>query len=225
MQKYYTEYFSIYCTFITKDLIATFESLQGRNIKVINEFYKAFYGINEKTISAKDKEKILNSLKTTVNGYCQNGDIATYKKVEAKIDCKNKYFVKSLSKMINVQKAFNQFNEATADFTKVSPSSLLKQGMIEFNNAMAHLFEGLSTSETSFDTNIKKASVHLYRGALDNYKTLIMSKKSLTPAQKDILINIRVDEIDSMGLEVKSSNKITTFDDYQRFARSLHNIK
>ncbi|MEA1956295.1 MAG: hypothetical protein U9N02_07370 [Campylobacterota bacterium] len=140
------------------------------------------------------------------------------------LDCNNKDYIKSLNYLGHLESPLNDFHEAVADFNQLYKNKLFKQGLIEFNNALSHLFAGFCSSETSFKKNISKACTHLHRGSLDYYKTLIKNKESLTHLQKEKLIDIRKLEMDSVGLEITNNDKDEILIEYRDFARKLHSI-
>jgi regulator of sigma D len=224
MQDHYSEFFIQYCRFISKDLLATFDKRLGRNTKVIYTFYKVFYVINKKDADRTKPQEALMILATQVDNYLSDGDTSIYSEMYNSLNCVNKNFVKSLGYLNHLSNPLNDFNEAVSDFNKIHKNELFKQGMIEFNNALAHLFVGFSTSETNFEKNISKACTHLHRGSLDYYKTLIKNKESLTYKQKSELIRIRGLEMKSIGLEVSNHDKDTILIEYRKLARQLHNI-
>jgi regulator of sigma D len=225
MQHYYSEFFTQYCRFISKDLLATFDKRLGRNTKMIYAFYKVFFAINKKGAPKTTIAEALSLLSTQVDNYLSDGDTSIYSEMNTNLDCANKLYVKSLSYLGHLMSPLNDFNEAISDFNKLHEQELFKQGLIEFNNALAHLFVGFCTSETNFEKNISKACTHLHRGSLDYYKTLIKNKESLTYKQKKELINIRNLEMKSIGLEVTNSDKDNILIEYRNLARQLHNIQ
>lgn len=224
MQHYYSQFFTQYCRFISKDLIATFDKRLGRNTKIINSFFRVFYVINKKDLHSKHKEKALSILTIQIDNYLSDGDTSIYGEMYATLDCAQKLYVKSLNYLGHLTAPLNDFYEAFSDFNKLHSGQLFKQGLIEFNNALSHLFAGLCASETSFEKNVLKASTHLHRGSLDYYKTLIKNKESLTYAQKKELIRIRNLEMKSIGLEVTNRDKDDILAEYRALARQLHNI-
>lgn len=224
MQHYYSQFFTQYCRFISKDLIATFDKRLGRNTKVVNSFYRVFYVINKKDVHSKHKEKALSILTIQIDNYLSDGDTSIYSEMYTSLDCINKSFITSLTYLGHLSIPLNDFNEAVSDFNKLHSGQLFKQGLIEFNNALAHLFAGFCASETSFEKNVSKACTHLHRGSLDYYKTLIKNKESLTLPQKRELIRIRGLEMKSIGLEVTNTDKDEILVEYRKLARLLHNI-
>ncbi len=225
MQNLYSSFFIQYCRFASKDLIATFDKRFGRNTRVINTFFKVFFIINKKDVSYKRKEEALEQLAKVVDSYLSDGDVPTYEAMYISLNCNSKDYLKSLQSMQSMQTALENFYISVADFNIINKNKLFKQGLIEFNNALAHLFKGFCTSETNLELNISKACTHLHRGSLDYYKTLIKNKESLTPKQKETLIKIRVYEIDSIGLNVVNVDKDTLLIKYRNFVRELYNLE
>ena len=62
--------------------------------------------------------------------------------------------------------ASEQINNINIFFTM-----LLKQSLMEFNNAISHICNALMANEVN--ENINRAISHLYRGSLDFYKAII----------------------------------------------------
>jgi len=224
MQELYEAFFMQYCRFISKDLLATFDKRLGRNTRVINTFYKIFFIINSNEYDNETKKKALNNLTIQIDSYLTDGDTSIYSEMYNTLKCANKTFVKQLGYLNRLQVSLNDFNEAVSDFNQVHKDELFKQGLIEFNNALAHLFRGFAESETNFEMNIKKACTHLYRGSLDYYKTLIKNKESLTHQQKIELIVIRDLEISSIGLDIANKTKDNILISYKNFTKKLHKI-
>ena len=190
----------------------------------ICKWLKTFFIINDKSFHSKDKDAAIAHLTVAIDSYLTDGDTSIYSEMYLALNCSGKIFSKSLSYLGHLQSPLNDFNEAVADFTELHKNTLFKQGLIEFNNALSHLFAGFSSSDTNFEKNISKACTHLHRGSLDYYKTLIKNKESLTHSQKQELIRIREMEIKSIGLEVSNNNKDEILDEYRKLARKLHGI-
>lgn len=224
MLNYYEQFFLQYCRFSSKDLIATFDKRLGRNTKVINTFYKIFFLINSKKFSHKEKQDALGALAIQVNNYLTDGDVTIYSEMYKALACEKRDSLRKLISLKNLQTSLDNFNEAMSDFNKLHSNVLFKQGLIEFNNAVSHLFKGFYSSETNFEKNIIKACTHLHRGSLDYYKTLIKNKESLTHPQKIALVELRSLEMESVGLEVANSDKDEILIKYRHFARSLHGL-
>jgi regulator of sigma D len=222
MREYYTEFFTQYCRFISKDLLSTFDNKRGRNTKVIYTFYKVFFIISKKSKNSSAKNKAIIALKAQIDSYLTDGDLPIYTQMYKTLDCSNKIFILSISYIEHLFPLLNDFNDAVADFNKFHKDTLFKQGLIEFNNALSHLFRGICNSQTSFEQNVSKACTHLHRGSLDYYKTLVKDKESLTYEQKLELITIRNLEIKSIGLKVSSNDKDEILIKYRTLARSLH---
>jgi len=224
MKDIYADFFIQYCRFISKDLISTFDTRLGRNTKVISVFFRVFFVISKKDTNKSSKEKAIVILKKLIDSYLSDGDVNIYSSMYHSLECSNKDFTQPLHLLKPLGTSLNDFAEAVKDFNKIFENQLFKQGMIEFNNALAHLFAGFSTSSTNLDLNIKKASTHLYRGALDYYKTIIKKKESFTHEQKEELIKIRTLEIASIGLKISNSDKDDILVHYRDFARKLYKI-
>ena len=86
MQEYYAKFFTQYCRFISKDLLSTFDNKRGRNIKVINTFYKVFFIISKKSKNNSAKNKAIIALKAQINSYMIDGDLDIYKEMYKTLD-------------------------------------------------------------------------------------------------------------------------------------------
>jgi len=225
MQQYFADFFTQYCRFISKDLLATFDKRLGRNTKVINTFYKVFFIITKKDVDNSHKDQAIRALTEQIDSYMTDGDTSIYAEMYDALGCTNKQHINGISYFGHLFRPLNDFNEAVSDYNKLYENHIFKQGLIEFNNALSHLFAGFFASETNFEKNVKKACTHLHRGSLDYYKTIIKDKESLTHQQKQELIKIRDLEIQSIGLEVNNTNKDEILIAYRDLARDLHKIQ
>lgn len=112
MQHYYSEFFTQYCRFISKDLLATFDKRLGRNTKMIYVFYKVFFVINKNGAPKTTITEALSLLSTQVDNYLSDGDTSIYSEMNTNLDCTNKLYVKSLSYLGHLMSPLNDFNEA-----------------------------------------------------------------------------------------------------------------
>jgi hypothetical protein len=91
----------------------------------------------------------------------------------------------------------------------------LKQSLIEFNNAISHLYA--ITQNAKREENIKKAINHLQRGALDFYKTIIKELFVLNKFDKlQKLKEIRCKEYTSVG-----EDKFSVIDEYHNLLKII----
>lgn len=85
---------------------------------------------------------------------------------------------------------------------QVNGVRLLKQSLMEFNNAISHLYSAWKKS--SVDNNIERAQHHLNRGALDFYKSIIKELSMLNKIDDSIfqsIKQIRCSEYSTIGGE------------------------
>lgn len=84
--------------------------------------------------------------------------------------------------------------------------SVLVQALLEFNNALSHIFTSVYHGNDDLG-NINKAKNHLYRGTLDNYKMFIRlsikSVKQKNPKLFEEFKDIRMQELLYLGKDVQ----------------------
>ncbi len=195
-----------YCRFLSKDLIASLDGKLGRSEKVIYEILRIYFVITSKKYDVNTRKKIIVHMETVVNGYLSDGDTLTYTKLFQKLDCNNKegnIFVASIM-YTKINENLEQFMQSSVKYKKHFPNEpYFKQSMIEFNNALSHLYNFYCNS-VEFEANASRANTHLHRGTLDFYKTLIRDKKhGLTVSQKNTLIAIRLEESGTRGNDIE----------------------
>ncbi len=205
-------YFSLYCKFLSKDLVNSFDPSNGRNSKVIDSFYRAFFVLTGADYSREEKNNLLAELNEIVSDYLDNPtneDMCLL--LNNHLQCLSKDLNASYNIIqSNTKVNFGYFASAQKDFNKyrINTNQILKQGMIEFNNAMSHLYAGVKGGNDFLIANISKANAHLYRGALDYYKTIIKDNfKKLTPEQRVQLVALRIDELNYVGIDVSNKTK------------------
>lgn len=79
------------------------------------------------------------------------------------------------------------------------------QSLYEFHNAISHLYIALKSPDDN-RKNIDKAASHLHRGILDSFKNCIQLS-DLTEIQKNELIELRVKEFNSIGVNTLDNDK------------------
>lgn len=112
---------------------------------------------------------------------------------------------------------------------KVNKITMLKQSLMEFNNAISHLNNAISKG--TIDKNPERAEQHFNRGSLDFYKSIIRELSMLdkiSTISLEALEKIRCFEYDSIGeerhiakLKTHSKTKTTVYDDYHAFCNRL----
>lgn len=205
-------YFSLYCKFLSKDLVNSFDPLNGRNSKIIDSFYRAFFVLTGADYSIEDKNATLTELSQIISEYLDNltnEDMCMLLKKH--LECSSKDFNASFNLIQNNTKVnFGYFVSAQKDFNtyRIDKNHILKQGLIEFNNAISHLYAGVKAGNDFLISNISKANTHFYRGALDYYKTIIKDNfQRLTPEQRTQLVTLRIDELNCVGVDVANKAK------------------
>ena len=214
----YKSFFGQYCRFLSKDIVVALDKNVGRNTKVINTFFDIFFIINKKDAKKESKTKAINLLKIQIDEYLKEGNTKLYSQVDRNLGCDIMNTITSLGGLQNLQTPLNEFNEAFALYKKAFPDLIFKQSMIEFNNALSHLFIGFTTSPTAFEKNIDKATTHLHRGTLDFYKTIIKDK-GFDENGIDELVKIRVDELRTIGLKTTTDDKDDIVQRYRAIAK------
>ena len=218
MFELYKGFFGQYCRFLSKDIVVALDKNVGRNTKVINTFFDIFFIINKKDAAQESKIKAINLLKIQIDEYLKDGNRKLYLQVDQKLGCGTINAQTTLGGLQNLQTPLNEFNEALALYKNAFPGRIFKQSMIEFNNALSHLFVGFTTSPTTFEININKASTHLHRGTLDFYKTIIKDK-GLDESSIDELVEVRVDELRTIGLKTTTDDKDNIVKRYRAVAK------
>jgi len=189
------EFFGLFYLFLRVDLI---ESFKKRNIRIIYLFYITFFALISSKISMEKKEALLKNLREIITEYIKNKEYIEL------IDCRD-FEVSNLSSLKEIYETLNMFSVAMNIFLKKNENTLFKQSLIESYNAFSHILNGIKSSDTSFNKNVRKAYNHFYRGALDYYKTII--RKEFEKIDKEKLKELRFEEFSSIGIEA-SNNKI-----------------
>jgi hypothetical protein len=80
--------------------------------------------------------------------------------------------------------------------------SMLKQSLMEFNNALAHIYAALATKDEEIaKNNLHRAQGHFHRSALDFYKAIVKDMAYLGKATtfEDNIFDVRKKEYESIG--------------------------
>ena len=225
------KFFQVYCKFLSIDLYTSGRppinkvngEKGGRNIILMYKFLEVFYSIYnreyedtliDENIELLDKaisEHIRVSPK--INGlqkllYCENINATSIQKngILNIFNQENMYLFKEFYKIVKVfKKHLNQYPEVKAHFSRKEMQPVLGQGLIEFHNAMSHL-TFVAREKKCDDSNIAKAMSHIYRGILDNIKSIIINL-NLDDEQKELFIIVRALEFNSLGISVNIKNE------------------
>lgn len=127
---------------------------------------------------------------------------------------------------VEAQDEFKASLESYTASKQVNGVRLLKQSLMEFNNAISHLYSGWKKS--SIDKNIERAQHHLNRGALDFYKSIIKELSMLNKintSNLDELKNLRCLEYNSIGEERHKGTvkPLSLYDEYYNFCLKIIN--
>jgi hypothetical protein len=102
----------------------------------------------------------------------------------------------------DTQDGFKAFLDTYTVSKQVNGVRLLKQSLMEFNNAIAHLYSAWKKS--SVDKNLERAQQHFNRGALDFYKSIIKELSMLgkiDTSNLEALKQLRCSEYSTIGEE------------------------
>ena len=225
----YQRFFATYCSFASKDLIDFFDPAIGRNAKVIDFTFRTFFVLTHEKSTFEQKQKAVQKYENVIKNYLiqknNNDDMQTIIKRKL-VNYTESEFDVNFGHLNNIRGPFNYFSTARKDFNnlRINNKQNLKQGLIEFNNAMSHLFAGASSSNTSLEKNIKKANAHFYRGAMDYYKTIIKDNfLQLTKDQRSALAELRFIELDCVGLVISDTEekRKDIFEQYQKIIQKF----
>jgi len=97
--------------------------------------------------------------------------------------------------------------------------ALLKQALMEFNNALSHLYNALIGRK--IEDNIPKAQTHLQRASLDFNKAIIKDLSYLGKLDDEITVikNLRLKEYKKIGDNTINRNII--IDDYNKEIKKI----
>lgn len=110
--------------------------------------------------------------------------------------------------------AFEQYIINQKSELNIVRVAVLKQALMEFNNAVSHLFYAFYGQETL--ENIRRAGGHIERATLDFYKAIIRDRTALelfTDVQKEAFKKIRIEEYTAIG-KVERSQVIKGYHDF-----------
>ena len=98
--------------------------------------------------------------------------------------------------------------EKTIQDKKIRKITFLKQSLMEFNNALSHLFNALIHKQS--ESNLLRAKIHIQRATLDFYKAIIKDLSFLKKIDNevDFIKQIRLKEYSKIGSEPIDINDI-----------------
>ncbi|MEA3316296.1 MAG: hypothetical protein U9Q30_10590 [Campylobacterota bacterium] len=233
-------YFRLYRRFLSIDLVNSLRK-EGRNDKIIFDFFKTLIVLVKKDNSSENKNQSLNDLEEIILEYEKIYNTPHRFKIHQSLTNEDKFdinnFMKYFPEIIKTN-ILNELAYSIALFQKLSIneefesnlisnkiSGLHLQSIIEFNNAISHIHKCYSSNK-DIEGNIKKAIIHLYRGVLDIYKTLILHKKGTFSSQEILdLTNLRLLEVHNIGESIefkKQDNSI--INKYKELIKKLYKI-
>ncbi|EJF06796.1 hypothetical protein ThvES_00010920 [Thiovulum sp. ES] len=223
-------FFSLYKQFKDVDSIISLTKF-GRNKLLISNFLELFSNmLFEDSSSFKN-----NSLQLSKR-------LANYQKSSKKLGFYNDKFVEKLfldtrigiiTENKELLDCFYNFYKAMLIYRQYK-KRLLKQSLMEFNNAISHLYSTLISTKYDDDPqcgvgekNIRRAKSHLQRASLDFYKDIFISvlsqREDFNLKYLEDIKNIRFDEYQHMG--DTESNRVNILDKYSEIFLKDFNVK
>lgn len=219
------EFYRIYCKFLSIDLFLSMRPAKadaegyrgGRNFILLYKFFEIFYNIYLEELDISTRHENLKSLNSAIDEYirtsqksiglasnlqCEKINIDNKNDLLKIFEPKNKEIFKKFYQIVKIfKKHINGYPEIKSHFSGRIKEPVLGQGMIEFHNAMSHLTFVAREKENS-NSNVEKALAHIYRGTIDNMKSIIKNLK-LDDEEKKLIIDIRAEEFNLLGCNIK----------------------
>ena len=180
----FKNFFFVYGRYKQYDLVHSLEqeTKLGRNIDLLLDFRELFkLIIATPEIDKQDYKEVLEAINASIDCYIG----------EFKNECLNLGLNKIIDSNFDFSLFDAEFKDILSDFCvscgdfrivdrlsytstqsfrkDKEDRSVLTQALLEFNNALSHLFVCVYNGTDTLN-NIQKAKNHLYRGTLDNYK-------------------------------------------------------
>ncbi|EOI6145579.1 hypothetical protein ACMU5N_001373 [Campylobacter coli] len=220
--KIFNSFFFQYGRYLQYDLIHSLEQKTrlGRSVDLLTIFRKQFDVIITSDLSEEEVEYSKEVIKKAVDDY-----IGDHKNKCLDIDltsiCCSSFNYDALFEE-DFKEIFTSFRISCGDFKIIDAieheensqkfvkdkngRSVLIQALLEFNNALSHIFVSAYHGNDNLG-NINKAKNHLYRGTLDNYKMFIRlsikSVKQKNPELFEEFKDIRMQELLYLGKDVQ----------------------
>ena len=118
----------------------------------------------------------------------------------------------------NIEQTTKDLNKYIAS-KKVKQITMLKQSLMEFNNAISHINSAMK--KQSIEKNLERAEQHFNRGALDFYKSIIKELfllNKITDADFKDLRTMRCNEFNTIGA-TKYVTRQTLYSNYIDFCK------
>jgi len=193
--KVFYEFLKVYSKFFNYDIYCSL--IEGRNFTIIDFLRKILTAI----FSNVKKENILKALKTIEKDIPKSeiNIVFTFHSHILfsrghKLDELEFYFIEFFN-------AYEKLIENTHEKTKINNI------LVEFNNALSHIFFALENTNT-FTSNINKAKSHLYRAILDCYKEILIENSNLIKQNQYQYIKIRKKEALNIGKNEDNKKEI-----------------
>jgi hypothetical protein len=222
------QYLKVFSSIIGKDIYL------NDNLKELVKLHKDYVDRNNnKKISIYNAKIFQDHIAQRLNTDISNTFKSFYKSAELYYKHRKKLTddeIKELYKK-NIKEYFNNnfksidteifltnIDDLIKDKTPIK-EALLKQALMEFNNALSHLFNALIGRKVS--DNMPKAQTHLQRASLDFNKAIIKDLSYLGKLDDEITVikNLRLKEYKKIGDNTIDRNDI--IDDYNKEIKKI----
>lgn len=219
--KIFNSFFFQYGRYLQYDLIHSLQQKTkiGRNVDLLIEFREFFKLLVSSKLKQEEEKEGLDSLKIDIKNYIGNKQREC---LDIEIDkISRSTFDYNILLTQDFKDLLSDFCISCLDFRIIDTiehdegqefakdknrRSVLIQALLEFNNALSHIFTSVYHGNDDLG-NINKAKNHLYRGTLDNYKMFIRlsikSVKQKNPKLFEEFKDIRMQELLYLGKDVQ----------------------
>ncbi|EAK0373052.1 hypothetical protein YO71_03650 [Campylobacter jejuni] len=219
--KIFNSFFFQYGRYLQYDLIHSLEQKTkiGRNVDLLIEFREFFKLLVSSKLSHEEEKEGFKNLERDIKHYIGDKQQECLSIKIDKINYSNFDYTILLTE--NFKDLLSDFCVSCMDFRTIDNikydenqefakdkdgRSVLVQALLEFNNALSHIFTSVYHGNDDLG-NINKAKNHLYRGTLDNYKMFIRlsieSVKQKNPELFKEFKDIRMQELLDLGKDVQ----------------------
>ncbi|EAK9946027.1 hypothetical protein A0Y81_02755 [Campylobacter lari] len=237
--KIFNSFFFQYGRYLQYDLIHSLEQKTelGRNVDLLIAFGSYFDVIITSDISEEDANNWNRVIQKAIDEYigkhkneCLNLDLSFIGQSNFDYSVLLKEDFKEIFTFFRVScgdfKTIDAIeHENSQEFVKDKDGrSVLVQALLEFNNALSHIFTSVYHGNDDLG-NINKAKNHFYRGSLDNYKMFIRlsieSVKRKNPKLFKKFEDIRIQELLHLGKDIQG--KIINNEQLHKQYKELYN--
>ena len=240
MKKEYIVFFSLYRVFLEIDALQSL--IKGRNRELLELFYINFTNMVfekkddkklkdlvslMKSYSKLEKIEIFNNftfddhLENRLNSDIKNALTLFYQAISLYTEHKKNLTNEELEIVTKrqIDDFLNRIISNEIDLT-ITPKryGILYQALIEFNNALSHIFNALIKRQPT--NNFKRAISHFHRGALDILKTIIKDLILLQKINVEDIFEYRKIEYFYIGNE--ETKRTTIIQNYLKIIRDLN---